>query len=157
MKFVEHAVEARRAALSVIDHCAENVRRAREELLKLLAAQSGGRGDLNGASLAVDSDQGLTATVLGQNIIGLFEVVKVGEALGGRYTFHLIKRSPVGEITSEPVFSIEFDNNWRLRYGTEGDFTDMIQSMSHNPGAIRRKVLENLLSIMYQRLETIPG
>lgn len=154
MKFIEHDAEARRVALSAIDYGIDNLDRARGELLKLLA-QTGSWGDVKGAALSVDDDQSLVATVLGQRVIGLFEVVRVGQALGGRYTFHLILRSPVGEATSEPVFSIEFDSNWRLRYGTEGDFTGMIQPMSHNPGAIRRKVLENLLTTMYRRLTTI--
>ncbi|MCI1836950.1 MAG: hypothetical protein LKI62_09730 [Achromobacter ruhlandii] len=156
MKFAERDAEARRVALSTIDYGVDNVERARQELLKLLVAQTGGWADIKGATLSSDDEQSLIATVLGHRVLGLFEVVKVGQALGGRYTFHLIQRSPGGEITSEPVFSIEFDNNWRLRYGTEGDFTGMIQPMAHNPGVIRRKVLENLLTIIYERLMTIP-
>lgn len=155
MKFAERDAESRRVALSTIDYGADNVERARQELLKLLVAQTGGWADIKGATLSADNEQNLIATVLGHRVLGLFEVVKVGQALGGRYTFHLIQRSPVGEVTSEPVFSIEFDNNWRLRYGTEGDFTGMIQPMSHNPGVVRRKLLENLLTIMYERLTTI--
>lgn len=156
MLFKEHDAEARRVALSTVDYGIDSVERARDALLKQLTSAPDGWGEVRGASLTVGSERNLTVTALGRTIHGIFEVVNAGGSLGGRYTFHLIQVSGIGDLTSEPVFSIEFDANWRLRFGTEGSFAAMIEPPVHNPGAVRRRLLENLLTIVYQRLNTIP-
>lgn len=157
MQFTELKAEDQRVAVSTIDYAIDNVYRAANALAELIAVPDGnGRGEVKGASLVPGEVGSLHGTVLGKAIVGRFEVVKAGDSLGGRYTFYLINKPVVGDETSEAIFSIEFDSNWRLRFGTEGDFTAMVQAPQGHSWAIRRRLLGNLVSIVYQRLETIP-
>lgn len=157
MQFTELNSEEQRVASSTVDYAIDNVYNAATSLVELLSVSDGdGRGDVKGASLVSDEAGVLHGTVIGKKVVGLFEIVKVGDTLGGRYTFYLINKPVVGDETSEAIFSIEFDANWRLRFGTEGDFTAMVQAPHGHRWAVRRRLLRNLVAIVFNRLATIP-
>lgn len=157
MKFTEVTADDQRVALSTIDDGIDNTYRAAAALAELIALpDANGNGEVKGASLDRAELGCLRGTILGKEIVGLFELVKGGNSLGGRYTFYLVNKPVVGDKTSEAIFSIEFDSNWRLRFGTEGDFTAMVQAPHARPWGLRRRLLGSLITIVYQRLETIP-
>lgn len=157
MQFTELKAEEQRVAVSTVDYAIDNVYRAATALAELIAvADDNGRGEVKGASLVPGEAGSLHGTVMGKKVVGLFEVVKAGDTLGGRYTFYLIMKPAVGSETAEAIFSVEFDANWRLRFGTEGDFNAMIQAPQGHRWALRRRLLGNLVTIVYNRLEAIP-
>lgn len=158
MIFTEMDSSDRWQLVDALSRDVENILSARHGLDELLMCHAPNSSrEILGAQLELQPDAPITGVILGRAIEGRFDFVRSKRTLGGRYTFFLLPLTPGNDASSDPVFSIEFDTNWRLRYGTEGDWSTVIQRNPMRPWEHRRRLIENLIAAVYQQLPELKG
>lgn len=85
-------------------------------------------------------------------VAGLFEHVWVDGQFGGRWTFWLDRRTESGIMSQTAIFAIEFDQEGRLRYGTEGVWDARIQRNPGDPWKSRDRLISNVVAAIQDRL-----
>jgi hypothetical protein len=88
--------------------------------------------------------------------MGVFEHVWVGNRFGGRWTFWLDQRTERGNMFQIAIFAIEFDDEGRIRYGTEGGWDERIQLNPKEPWKSRDRLISNVVAAIQDHLAQSP-
>jgi hypothetical protein len=84
---------------------------------------------------------------------GCLEHVRIGDSFGGRWVFRRAERDGEGRTVQVPIFSIEFDREARLRYGTKGPWAERIERNPKAPWKSRDRLIANLVAAIQDRLD----
>lgn len=90
-------------------------------------------------------------------VTGDFGHIWIENRLGGRWTFWLRPMVAFGEPLSVAIFSIEFNLDGRLRYGTEGGWHERIERNPGEPWKTRDRLISNLLAAVVDHLPQARG
>ena len=85
-------------------------------------------------------------------VAGIFEHVCFGDQFGGRWTFWLDRRTETGLMFQMAIFAIEFDQDGRIRYGTEGGSDAIILRNPKELWKARDRLISNVVAAIQDRL-----
>jgi hypothetical protein len=88
-------------------------------------------------------------------VTGIFEHVRIDEEFGGRWTFWRRQRDETGQLSGVAIFSIEFDHESRLRYGSEDGWHERIERNPTEPWKSRDRLIANLVAAIQDKLEEV--
>lgn len=76
------------------------------------------------------------------------EHVRLGDGVGGRWTFRRVGAPP----GAAAVFAVDFDSEGRVRYGTRGPWTGQIERNPSQPWKSRDRLIANLAAAIQDGL-----